>query len=121
MFDVLAYLLIAGALVVAGWGAVLVVRGRRLTNSLFYGLVVLEVGLLGQLVTGLVALTKVDRAVDGVTFVSYLLTAVLVLPVAVVWQAAEQTRWGTAVVVVACLVVPVLVVRLQQLWAGSGG
>ena len=37
------------------------------------------------------------------------------------WGAAEPGRWGTGVVCVACLVIPVLVVRLQQVWDGAGG
>ena len=46
----------------------------------------------------------------------YLLGALLFLPLATLWALGERTRGGTAVLVVAGLVLPVLVLRIQQVW-----
>ncbi len=118
MNDTFAVVLIAAALALAAWSLVLVVLGRPLDNPLFYGLSALELALVANLVAGIVALVGTDRDVDGVSFVGYLLTAVLILPLAVIWSVAEKSRWGTAVLVIGCLVIPVLVVRMQQIWTG---
>jgi hypothetical protein len=54
-------------------------------------------------------------------FIAYLVVSLLVLPLGLFWALAEKSRWGTAVLLVAALAVPVVVVRLQQLWDGVGG
>jgi hypothetical protein len=76
----------------------------------------LELGLLAQCVTGLVRLAHTGRDVSGLTFTAYLVGAVLVPPAAFVWAAAERTRWGSAVLVVAALAVVALEFRLDQIW-----
>jgi hypothetical protein len=43
---------------------------------------------------------------------------VLILPLAGFWALAERTRWGPAVMVIGCLTVPVLIIRLGQVWNG---
>jgi hypothetical protein len=109
-------LLIALALGAAAWAGYYAVRERAIDNPLFYGLATLEVLLLAQLVAGLVALGASDRDVETATFVGYLLTTVLILPVAVVWAVAEKSRWGTAVLVVAGVTIAALVLRSYQVW-----
>jgi hypothetical protein len=122
MIEVFATVLTFGALAVAAWSAVLVVAGRPATVDRWHGLALfgaaalLELGLLAQAVVGLVNLVGTERQVDGLTFAGYLVGALLVLPLAGFWALAERTRWGSAVMVVGCLVVPVLIVRLRQLW-----
>jgi hypothetical protein len=80
---------------------------------------VLELGLLAQAVIGVGQLVSGGRDVDGAVFVGYLLGCVVFLPLATVWALGERTRGGTAVLVVAGLVLPVLVVRIQQVWSGG--
>lgn len=109
-------LLIGLSVVLALWSLVLVVRDRSLDNPLFYGFALLEVGLLVQLLAGSVALAYTERDVNGVTFIGYLLTALLIPPLAVIWSIAEKSRWGTSVLVLASLTVAFLVVRLDQIW-----
>ncbi len=120
VIGVLSTTVIALSLAVALWALVLVVRDRTVGNALLVGLAVLEVVLLAQAVTGVVQLAGTDRTVDGFTFVGYLIGALLVLPAAAWWSLAERTRWGTAVVLAGCLVIPVLVARMIQLWDGAG-
>ena len=119
MADWVAYLLIGGALAGAAWAAVLMVLDRPLGDPLFWLLAAVELGLLAEVAGGSVALTRTDRDVDAVTFVGYLATIWLVLPVGVAWAASEKSRWGSGVLLVACLTVAVMVLRLQQLWAGA--
>jgi hypothetical protein len=114
-------LLIVLALAVAGWASVYVVRERPLDNPMFYGLAGLELLLVAQLVVGIVATGATERDVAAATFVGYLLTAVLILPLAVVWAVAEKSRWGMAVVVLGGCTVAALILRADQVWAAPSG
>ena len=117
--DAVAYLIIGAALVAAAWSGLLMLLDRRLDDALFWLLAAVEVGLLAQLVGGCIALARTDRDVDGLTFVAYLISIVLVLPFAVAWAASEKSRWGTGVLLAGCLTVAVLALRLSQIWAGQ--
>jgi hypothetical protein len=122
VIEILAAVLTYLALAAAVWAAVLVVVGKpvqlREWHGLWlYGLVLLlEVGLLVQLVAGIVRLATDDRQVDGLAYLGYLITALIVPPLAGFWALAERSRWGPAVMVVGCLTVPVLILRLGQVW-----
>jgi hypothetical protein len=117
--DWVAYLLMGGALAGAAWCALLVALDRPMGDPLFWLLAAIELGLVALLVGGSIALAGTDRDVDGLTFVGYLATVWLILPVGVAWAASEKSRWGTGVLLAACLTVAVMVLRLQQLWAGT--
>jgi hypothetical protein len=124
MIDVLPTVLTVLALAAAAWSLLLIALNKpllpltKLSWTLVAGLAVLEVGLLVQAVIGVVALLGADRDIERWSFVGYLLGPVVILPVAVVWSAAERTRWSAGVLVVACLSAPVMIVRLGQIWAG---
>ncbi len=120
MTDLTTWVLIALALGAAAWAGYYTASERALDNPLFYGLATLEVLLLAQLVAGLVALGVSDREVETATFVGYLLTTVLILPIAVVWAVAEKSRWGTAVLVLAGVTIAALVLRSHQVWMAPG-
>jgi hypothetical protein len=102
------------------WSLVLLVVNRSMTDSLFWALSAVEVVLLAQSVAGFIALTRTSRRVDGVTFGAYLVTIVLVLPVAALWGISDKTRWGTGVLAVGCFTVVVLLARLVQIWGVPG-
>jgi hypothetical protein len=97
----------------------LVVRDQRPTDPLALGLAVVEVALVVQLVAGIVLLARSDGDVSGVTFVGYLVGVLLVLPAGLLWSLGEKSRSGTAVLLVALLVVAFLEVRLGQIWAAG--
>ncbi|WP_433272572.1 hypothetical protein ACQPZF_16725 [Actinosynnema sp. CS-041913] len=126
MIDSLAVALTVAALVAAAWSLLLVMLDKPLTLDTkltlgVAGLVALvEVGLLTQAVVGVVRLIATDREVSGATFVGYLVGPVVVLPLAGLWAVAERSRWGASVLAVGCLSVPVMIVRLQQIWTGHG-
>jgi hypothetical protein len=88
-------------------------------DPLFWLLAVVEVGLLAQLVGGVVALARTERDIDAATFAGYLATIWLVLPLGVAWAASEKSRWGSGVLLVACLTVAVMLLRLRQVWVGG--
>ncbi|MGB3444384.1 MAG: hypothetical protein WBA97_37065 [Actinophytocola sp.] len=122
MIEILAAVLTYVAFAAAVWAAVLVVVGKPIQLREWHGLwlygvvILLEVGLLVQLVAGIVRLATADRQVDALAYLGYLITSLLVLPLAGFWALAERTRWGPAVMVVGCLTVPVLILRLGQVW-----
>ena len=119
MSDPVAYVIEALALLVAAFAAWHLLRGQQFSNPLFYAVLVLETALIALLVGGCVELASTSRDVDGVLFVSYLVTLVVIPPAAVIWGIAEKSRWGTGVVVVAMLTVAVLCVRLVDIWKGT--
>lgn len=119
MTDPIAYGVALLAVAVAGLAAAHTLWDRPFSNPLFYAVAALEAVLVAVLVGGLVALSRTGRDVDGVLFVSYLVTVTAIPPAAVVWGIAEKSRWGTGVVVVALLTVAVLMVRLLGIWEGT--
>lgn len=91
-----------------------IVRDRQ-PNRLVIGLLVLiEVGLVANLVLGLSWVTGEHADISAVTYIGYLVGALAVLPLAWGWSWAERTRSGTAVILVGLLVVPYLFVRLHE-------
>lgn len=119
MTDPVAYGVALVAVLVAAFAAWHTVRRQPFSNPLFYAVGVLELLLLALLVGGSIALGSTSRDVDGVLFVSYLVTVVVIPPAAVLWGIAEKSRWGTGVVVVAMLSIAVLCVRLLGIWKGT--
>ncbi|MBW4716393.1 hypothetical protein KZQ38_04415 [Saccharothrix sp. SC076] len=124
MIDSLAVALTVLALVAAAWSVLLAILDKPLTLEtgatlgLAGAVALLELGLLAQAVIGVVRLIGLDREIHGPTFVGYLVAPVVVLPLAGFWSIAERSRWGASVLAVGCLSVPVLVLRLQQVWSG---
>jgi hypothetical protein len=104
------------ALVVALWLVVLIVRDRLPDDYLYGALGLLEVGLVAQLVIGLVMVSGDHGGVNVAAYVGYLVGALVILPVGFLWSLGERTRAGTGVLLVAVLVVPVLFLRLHDLW-----
>ncbi|HET6532793.1 MAG TPA: hypothetical protein VFH03_19570 [Actinoplanes sp.] len=112
---------IVAALVLAAWFLLRSALNRPPSRA-----DLLATALLGLLVavlvgTAVVGLFDGSRPSDTVTFVGYLLTTIGFAPVAFVLARMEPTRWGTLILGVACLVLPVLVLRLQQIASVTGG
>ncbi len=103
--------------VVACWLVVLIVLDR-LPGDLLYGvLAVVEIGLVVQLVIGLMRVFGDHGDLNVAAYVGYLVGSLLVLPVAFLWSVGERTRSGTAVLLVGVIAVAFLFLRLQQLWS----
>ena len=122
MFDVLSTTLTFVALGAALWAIVLMIANQPVLPRRWYGLwllgvvALLEVGLLAQAVVGLVQMFTTDRELERFTFAGYLIGPLVIVPIAALWALAERSRWGPGVLVVGCLAVPVMILRLGQLW-----
>jgi hypothetical protein len=94
------------------------VRDEQTGNVGFFGLVAIEIGLVVQLEWGVVRVAGDHAGVSVGAYLAYLIGGLLILPVGFVWSASEKSRSGTAVLLVAVLAVPVLLLRLHDIWAG---
>ena len=116
MFEPLTWVLVALSLAAMVFAVVLAALDRRI-NWWLLGLVgAVEVALLAQLVVGIVQLVGTDREVSGPFFVGYLIGSLLVLPIGALWALAESSRWGAGALAIACVVIPVLELRLHDIW-----
>lgn len=116
MYEPLTALLTGASLLLAVLATAYVVLDRRTGPVLVMGFVLLEVGLLVQAVLGCAALADTGRDVSGPVFVGYLVGTLLFVPAGVWWARGEPSRAGTAALIVVGLVVPVLELRLGQIW-----
>jgi hypothetical protein len=121
MLDLLQTTLIALSLVLAAATAFQVAFDRPIGPVLLWIVTLLELGLLAQAGIGIGQLVSQDRDINGLVYVGYLLGTLVFLPIATLWALGERSRAGTAVLLVAALVVPVLIVRTQQVWTASSG
>jgi hypothetical protein len=103
---------------VAGLLCVVVGLAGRRPNDLTLGaLIVVEVLLLAQLVIALIAPGLGNPPTGSVPeFYVYLISALLIPPLAVFWALIERTRWSTVVLGVAAFAIAVMVVRMEQIW-----
>lgn len=120
MNGVLMTLAIVLSLAMAGWSLLATVRNQAPDRSHFAGLAVLMVALLAVAAVALVALAGGERPAQAGTFAGYLATLLCLPPIAWVLARMEPTRWGSVIVTVVCLVIPVVLVRLQQTWQVTG-
>lgn len=72
-------------------------------------------------VVAVIGLFDGSRPLDTATFVGYLITTIAFAPTAFVLARMEPTRWGNLILGIACLVLPVLVLRLQQIASVTSG
>jgi len=107
------------ALALAVVTGVLALLDRKLPRWVLVLVALLEVALLVMLVQCVVAWVGGNGPADPVVFLAYLVVVLVAAPGTVWWGAAEPGRWGTGVVCIAGLLIPVLVVRLQQVWTGT--
>ena len=114
-------LTIAQVIVACAAGLLCVVvglAGRRPNDVTLGALVVVELLLLAQLVIALIAPGLGNHPTGSVPeFYVYLISALLIPPLAVFWALIERTRWSTVVLGVAAFAIAVMVVRMEQIWA----
>jgi hypothetical protein len=111
---------IVTALLAAAWCLVTTLRKRPLGIGELVGMGVVQALVLAQIVISVVHLAQGQRPQSLVTFIGYLVAIFLILPVAAVLARLEPTHWGSLIATVGCLVVAVLIVRLDQVWTGVG-
>lgn len=116
-----ATLITVVALLFAAWALISAASNRRPTLLLFGAGVLLEALLLGFAVGGIVQMAGSDRQFARAEFVGYLLGCLAIPPLAFYWARGERSRSGTLVIALGFLIMPVMVLRVQQVWAGSVG
>ncbi|MFI5605663.1 hypothetical protein [Amycolatopsis sp. NPDC051903] len=107
------------ALLVAVWSFVQSARNKLPDTPLLVALAVVELLLVAQLVVGVVLLVSGERPGSLATFLAYLIGCLVVLPIGAVWALAERSRSSTVVLGIACLAIPVMVLRLNEVWSGA--
>jgi hypothetical protein len=117
VFAPLTWGLVALSLAAALYAVVMAARNKRIDWTVLGAIGVVEVGLIAQLVVGLVQLGGTDRDVSGPFFVGYLVGSLIILPIGAFWALAESSRWGAGALAIACVVIPILELRLHDLWA----
>lgn len=97
---------------------VLGLAGRKPNDVTLGALVLVELLLIAQLVIALVAPGLGNHASGSVPeFYVYLISALLIPPLAVFWGLIERTRWSTVVLGVAAFAIAVMVFRMEQIWS----
>jgi hypothetical protein len=106
------------AATVAGVLAVAVGLARRPPSDLTLGgAALVGVLLFAQVVLAIVApFTGNPPSGNPYEFWAYLISAVILPPVAVLWALVERSRWSTVVVGVACLAIAIMLYRMQIIW-----
>jgi hypothetical protein len=116
VLEPLTWVLVALSLAATVYAVVLAARDRRIDWTLLGLIGVVELGLLAQLGIGIVHLTHTTRDVSGPFFVGYLIGSLIILPIGAFWALAESSRWGAGALAIACLVIPILELRLYDVW-----
>lgn len=116
-----AALITVVALLFAGWALICAASNRRPTLLLFGAGLLLELLLLVFAVGGVVQMAETAHQFAKAEFVGYLLGCLIIPPLAFYWASGEKTRSGTVVIALAFLITPVMVLRVQQVWAGTVG
>ncbi|KGM16520.1 hypothetical protein [Actinotalea fermentans] len=118
MWTPLAWAVAVGALALGAWAGWRAVVDRPVILRQLIAGGVVEALMLVEVVVAVVKGATGDGPADPWTFWGYLLTTLVVLPVAAAWSFAERTRWSSVVLLVASLTVAFLHVRLVQVWVG---
>lgn len=100
----------------AGWALVFVVRDRAVVLRQLWGAAVVEGLLVVQALVQGALLLAGRGSVDAFLFWGYVVTSLVILPLAAAWAFAERTRWSSVVLLVAALTVAFLQLRLVQIW-----
>ncbi|GAB3000580.1 hypothetical protein LWP59_37180 [Amycolatopsis acidiphila] len=107
------------SLFVAAWSFLLAARNREPQRALLAGLAVVEVLVVAQLVIGIVLLIGGGHPGNLVTFLAYLIGALVIIPAGAAWALAERSRSSTVILGVACIAISVMVLRLHEIWGGA--
>ena len=121
MYTVLSAVLIGACLLGAAWAAGLAALDRLVGNWLLVELGLTEVLVLVQLVVAVVEVVAGSHPDSTVTFLSYAVGELVIVPIGVLWSQAEKSRSSTLVITVAALALAVMTARMFQMWSTVGG
>ena len=109
------------ALLLGIWYLIRCARDRAPGNADLWAMLGLSALVAVLVVVAVVSLISGERPSETTTFIGYLITTVAFAPTGFYLARLEPTRWGTLILGIACLVLPVLVLRLQQIAEATGG
>ena len=110
--------IVIASLLLAAWAVVLLIANRAPDRVLVGAAAVLELAVVVFVVGGIASMVGTDHDFARAEFVCYLLACVAIVPAAVWWMKDEKSRAASGVLAVVFLVLPFLVLRVQQVWAG---
>jgi 4-amino-4-deoxy-L-arabinose transferase-like glycosyltransferase len=113
---VLLYAVAAAALLLAGWSGWFAVRDRAVVLRQLWGAAVVEALMLVQAAVAGIRHATGTVPAEPAVFWGYVVTQLILLPVAALWAFAERSRWSSVVLVVAAVAVAFLQLRLDQTW-----
>jgi hypothetical protein len=109
------------SLVLAAWLLLRSVLNRAPSRADLIASLALAALVTVLVIVAVIGLFSPPRPAETGTFAGYLVTTIAFMPTAYVLARMEPTRYGNLILGVACLVVPVLVLRLQQIASVTGG
>lgn len=114
------WLMIAQAIIIAVFGAVVLVAGiaKRMMNDMFLLFAgIAFVSLIVQVVASIIAQVSGNGPTgDPFEYWVYLVPCALIPPAAAFWALVDKGRWGVIALGVALLGVAVMVYRMHQIW-----
>lgn len=110
---------IFASLAMAAWALVHLLIARPMSRWLHSSQLVIAAMFVVLAVGGVVQMLGTDRDFARIEFVGYLLLSPMIPIGSWWWTRGDTTRIGSAIVMVVGLVMPVLVLRIQQVWAGA--
>ena len=91
--------------------------GRKPDDLTLGATALVEVLLVAQLITAIAAPIFGNLPTGNLAeFYAYLISAVIVPPLAAFWALVERTRWSTVILGVACLAIAVMLYRMHVIW-----
>ncbi|MET4781842.1 hypothetical protein [Glaciihabitans sp. UYNi722] len=118
MIEWFTWLQVAVAVLAALLCLVLGLVGRTPNDYSLGATLLVEVLLIAQLVVAIVAPLAGNPPTGSLPeFYIYLISALVLPPLAGFWALIERNRWSTVVLGVVCLAIAVMVYRMYQIWA----
>jgi hypothetical protein len=116
VLEPLTYLVVALACVLLVGSTYYALTDRLMDDRLLAVAGLVEVGLLVQLVLGLIGLGQITDSTEKATFAAYLVS-LPVIPIGLsLLTIKEKSRWAMGSMAVGAFAVAVMTVRLQQIW-----
>ncbi len=117
MIEWFTWLQVGVALIAGLFCLVLGLLGRQPNDYSLGATLLVELLLVAQLVVAIVAPFEGNPPRGSLPeFYIYLVSALLLPPLAGFWALLERNRWATVVLGVVCLAVAVMVYRMYQIW-----
>ena len=96
---------------------ILGLAGRGPYDLTVLSVVAVEVLLVAQAVVGIIApLAGNPPTGNLVEFWAYLISALVIPPLAILWALVERTRWSNVVLGAAAFAIAVMLWRMEQIW-----